>query len=36
MITLVVITVVVVALWAMAGGLDQIQVGEAEPTVVSD
>jgi len=34
--TLVVITIAVVAMWAMTGGLDEIQVSEPEPVVVSE
>lgn len=33
---LVVITIVVVAMWAMTGGLDEIQAGEADAVVVAD
>jgi hypothetical protein len=33
---LVVITIVLVALWAMSGGLDEIQASENEPVVVAD
>jgi len=32
----VVITILVVAYWAMSGGLDEIQVTEAETVVVTD
>jgi hypothetical protein len=33
---LVVITIGIVAMWAMTGGLDEIQAGESEPVVVAD
>jgi hypothetical protein len=33
---LVVITIVIVAMWAMSGGLDEIQAGQPEPAVVAD
>lgn len=36
MIALVVVTIVIVALWATNGGLDEIQVGETETAVVSE
>jgi hypothetical protein len=32
----VIITIVIVAMWAMNGGLDEIQAGDAEPAVVAD
>jgi hypothetical protein len=35
LITLVVVAILVVAVWAMTGGFDQIQVAEAETPVVS-
>lgn len=34
--TLVVITIIVVAVWAMSGGLDEIQATQPETAVVSD
>jgi hypothetical protein len=34
--TLVIITIVIVAMWAMNGGLDEIQAVDAEPAVVAD
>lgn len=34
MIVLVVVTIVIVAFWAMNGGLDEIQVAETETAVV--
>lgn len=36
MIALVIITILVVAVWAMNGGLDEIQATEADTVVVSD
>lgn len=36
LIALIIVTVLVVALWAMTGGLDQIAVAEAETVVVSE
>ena len=36
MIFLVVVTIAIVALWATKGGLDEIQVVEAETAVVSE
>lgn len=36
LITLIVITILIVAWWAMSGGLDQIAVTGAETAVVSD
>lgn len=34
--TLVVVTIIVVAIWAIRGGLDSIPVTEAESVVVTD
>jgi len=36
LIALVVITILVVAYWALSGGLDEIQVAEAETAVVTE
>jgi len=36
LIALVVVTIAIVALWATNGGLDEIQVAETEPVVVSE
>ena len=36
LITLVVITIIVVAAWAMSGGLDEIQATQPETAVVSE
>lgn len=36
LIVLVVITIAFVAFWAMTGGLDEIQVAQAETAVVSE
>lgn len=36
LITLVVITIVLVAWWAMSGGLDQVPVSGADTAVLSD
>jgi hypothetical protein len=36
LIALVLITILVVAYWAMSGGLDEIQVAEAEKAVVTE
>jgi hypothetical protein len=34
-VTLVVITIMIVAVWAINGGLDEIHVTESEPAVVA-